>query len=54
MKTELGFEVKNSIKYPDVRDKKSVFMNVKTAVCGKKAKWCMKDGCNLYCHRERD
>jgi len=54
MRTELGMEIKVSTKHPDVRDKKSIFMNVKTAVCGAKAKWCKKEDCNLYCRRERE
>ena len=51
-KTELGMDVEIKTLYPDLRDKHSLFLNLKTPVCGYKSKDCMKEGCNLHCWRQ--
>lgn len=50
--TELGLKVKIRTPYPDMRKHKIIMQNVKTPVCGALAKWCLKEGCNLHCHRQ--
>lgn len=44
------FEIKD--KYPDLRKYDDLFDNIKTPVCGFKAKDCIINGCNKFCHKQ--